>query len=248
MSGLKVSIITVSYNASETIEKTICSVISQTYPNIEYIIIDGNSSDGTKEIIKKYEKHISTWISEPDNGIYDAMNKGIKLATGDIIGLLNSDDYYFNSEVISDIVGFYSKAEDNSIIHGNLMRLIKEKKFFLKPNNRENAILEGPAYLHPTMFVPRKLYQSCGLFDTKYQIAADYDLMLRLYLNGATFRYFDKTIVNMAVGGRSDNKRLKGFVESYNIALANGLNPIKSTYYFLKRVIISYTFSLTHDN
>ena len=152
MNNLKVSIITVSYNSVNTIERTIQSVISQTYDNIEYIIIDGCSTDNTQEIIRRYESHISYWVSEADGGIYDAMNKGIKHATGDIIGILNSDDRYHSDHIIETIVNKYSCSDCPCIIHGDICYFTSDNSsFILKPITRQDQIRKeglSPCYVN----------------------------------------------------------------------------------------------------
>jgi glycosyltransferase involved in cell wall biosynthesis len=241
MNNLKVSIITVSYNSVNTIERTIQSVISQTYDNIEYIIIDGCSTDNTQEIIRRYESHISYWVSEADGGIYDAMNKGIKHATGDIIGILNSDDRYHSDHIIETIVNKYSCSDCPCIIHGDICYFTSDNSsFILKPITRQDQIRKEPTYLHPTMFVPRSFYVQYGKYDTGYKIAADYDMMLRLYLYGCKFIYIDYIIVDMYSGGESDKKRAIGFIESYRISRKGGTCLLPALATLFRRFV--YTF------
>ncbi len=241
MKNLKFSIITVSYNSAKTIERTIQSVIYQTYNGIEYIIIDGNSSDGTQDIIQRYQNHISYWISEPDNGIYDAMNKGINHATGDIIGILNSDDKYHSNQVIEIIAKKINKSDYPCIIHGNICYFQSDiSSFILKPIIKLEQIRKEPTYLHPTMFVPKSFYSKYGLYNIKYKIAADYDMMLRLHLCGCIYVYIDSIIVDMYAGGESDKKRALGFIESYKIARKGGASLFPAISTLLRRFI--YTF------
>ena len=176
--GKKISIITVCFNSADTIEHTIISVINQSYKNIEYIIIDGGSTDGTLEIIRKYEEYISYWVSEPDKGIYDAMNKGIKAATGEIIAFINSDDWYADGavktvvekfrETNADAVHAIVKLVKNGNIVGEFGRNPKLEDFFCKM-----------VIPHPATFVRASVVKE-ELFDTSYKIAADYDLLLKL--------------------------------------------------------------------
>src|SRR5882724_3849250 len=169
-----VSIITIVYNGEEHIEGTIKSVLDQTYPNIEYILIDGGSTDGTIEIINKYRHAIAFFISEKDSGISDAFNKGIRRANGEIIGIINADDWYENDTVAKVV----EQIGDSDISYGDL-RLLKNGKtdFILKGDH--NYLDREMTINHPTVFAKRKCYEQFGLFDIKYKCAMDYDLVLR---------------------------------------------------------------------
>lgn len=209
-----VSIITPCLNSEKYIEQTILSVINQTYLPIEYIIIDGGSTDGTLDIIKKYQDKISQIISEKDEGIYDAMNKGIKRTNGEIIGIVNSDDWY-KKNAIEKIVQEYLSHNKLGVIHGN-MNIWKNNKIIgiKKPNLNINA--KTNFAWHPTCFVPKKIYDNYGLFDTKYKIASDIDFLLRLKNNRINFYYIPEVITNYRLGGASDNI-WKGIGESWKI-------------------------------
>lgn len=205
---MKISIITVCYNSAATIEKTILSVASQTYKNIEYIIIDGNSIDNTIEIVKKYETIITKWISEPDKGLYDAMNKGIAIATGDIVGILNSDDIFCNSTVLEDIAAFHSincidasvgniiqRREDESIV-----RLYSSK--YWKPEKLKIGFMPP----HPSVFFKRELFNQYRFYDLGFKIGADYELITRFFLkNNISWKYSGITTTSMLVGGLSSS-------------------------------------------
>lgn len=240
---MKISIITVCYNSVNTIERTIKSVLNQDYPDFEYIIVDGDSNDGTLDIIKKYQESIIL-ISEPDNGIYDAMNKGINIATGEIIATLNSDDCYHSSNVLSRIALKYKKLNQRAIIHGNLLYIDGNSEKVKKPDLRKDRLLRGPVYFQPTMFVPKVFYNESGLLDVRYKIAADYELMLRFYLERRPFVYIDEIITEMYSGGESDNKVLQGYRECYQITLEKKINKLTSTYSYLKRCVFYYIDSL----
>ena len=210
MKNIKVSIITVCLNSAATIRQTIESVLNQTYTNIEYIIIDGKSTDGTLDIIREYiplfEGRLQ-YISEKDSGIYSAMNKGIKLSTGSLIGIINSDDYYEN-DAVEKIVRHMTN-DKYQVVYG-YCRLIK--------NNRITGILKNGHEIlaqrmipHPTCFVTRWVYRDFGLFLTTFKIASDYELMFRLYYSGkVTFIQIKDVIANFRVGGACfDFKRVK---------------------------------------
>lgn len=188
-----VSIITVVYNAERFLDATIQSVINQTYENKEYIIIDGGSDDNTLDIIKKYEEFIDCWISEPDRGIYDAMNKGISLCSGSIIGLINSGDIYTKDAVLS-CVQEYIRTNEPSILIGDCKALLSEL------SNKWLIYSGNPSYLpykmlpHPSVFVPLSVYQANGLFDTNFKIASDYDFLCRCYTNGVKFTHINQVL------------------------------------------------------
>jgi len=197
------SIVTVVYNGEKHLECAIQSIINQTYKNIEYIIIDGGSTDNTLQIIKKYDSTINHWISEPDNGIYDAMNKGIKKATGDYIGILNSDDFY-EPDALQIMVDEIKKAPEADILFGDLFMIneyLSEKQLqtCMRGKNLEN----GFSIWHPTTFVRREVYNKFGLFDTSYKIAADYELLLRFRKRKCHFKYINQAITNFREGGIS---------------------------------------------
>ena len=193
-----ISIITVVYNGKEFLEETIQSVINQTYKNIEYIIIDGGSTDGTVDIIKKYEEHIDYWVSEKDEGIYDAMNKGIDIASGEFIAFLNADDWY-EKDSVKYIVQEYSKHNDIDFFYGNLNFIKKNGDIVLWKGNRGYKGLEIP---HPTCFIRASLLKN-NFFKTNFKIAADTEMTLRLLNSNIKSKYIDKTIANFRDGGVS---------------------------------------------
>lgn len=225
-----VSIITVCYNSEKYIRDTIESVLNQTYDNIEYIIVDGESTDNTLDIIQDYEPKFNGsmyWISEPDNGIYDAMNKGIDMANGEIIGIINSDDWY-EKNAVEFVVNKYliTDLDDKFIFHGNMNKYDSEKnKLFTSFRNNkfiENKIEYGMPVNHPSVFVSEKIYKKIGNFNTKFKIAGDYDFIYRCYNHGIEFVYINKILCNMRLGGISDNLRFK-------------LLNLKETYYISKK-------------
>lgn len=230
---MKVSIITVVFNSKDTIEHTIESVLTQNYKNIEYIIIDGGSTDGTVDIIKKYEKRLAYWVSESDDGLYDAMNKGIRAATGDIVGILNSDDMYADSSVIEESVNIISKEKVDTC-YGDLVYVDKDNtqkviRQWKSGNFLKDRFKRGWMPPHPTFLVRIEIYQKYGLFNTNFSIAADYELMLRfLYKLGCSTAYIPKVLVKMRTGGNSSPSlanTIKANIECYRAWKVNGLNP-----------------------
>ena len=234
----KVSIVTVVYNGAGTIADTINSVLAQSYSNIEYIVIDGNSSDGTQEIIRSYGENISKYISEKDNGIYDAMNKGISMATGDIVGILNADDMYTSDFSIDRIVAEFNKKEVDSVFGDlyfftpkkpdRILRLYSSRNFKLK--HFERGIMPG----HATFFVKKSCYEKLGLYDTQYIITADFDLLLRfLYINEISYSYIPEILVKMRIGGIS-TRSLKSKWKMYReLRLIFEKNGVKSNHFKL---------------
>ena len=212
-----VSVITVCYNATTVIEATILSIIGQTYSNIEYIIIDGGSTDGTIEVIKKYEKKISYWVSEPDKGIYDAMNKGIVKSTGEWIHFLNAGDVYLNTHILEDYIRcFNEKKVKADVLYGDVICKFDFGNLLLKPG----ALSDFESYFpisHPATLVKGELLKE-NVFDTSYQISADYELLYRLYHKGCTFEYIPIPLVLFdAITGISSTNPLLLYNENTRI-------------------------------
>lgn len=197
-----ITVVTVVYNGAATLEQTIQSVVNQTYDNVEYIIVDGASTDGTLDIVRKYEDKIDYWQSEPDKGIYDAMNKGIGLATGDYVALLNSGDWYENN-TIETVVNRIIKNPVVDIYYG-MMRIYSEEKKFLWVYAYNHNYLERAMISHPTSFVKRTLYEKYH-YNLEYKSAADYDLFLTFYQNNISFYFIEKILGNYTLGGMSDS-------------------------------------------
>jgi glycosyltransferase involved in cell wall biosynthesis len=214
---LKLSIITVTYNAEATVQQCIESVIGQNYNNVQYIIIDGASTDNTQHIINKYRKFIDTYVSEPDNGMYDAMNKGIALADGDIIGILNADDYFADANVLANVAqAFYESKRE--IVYGNIDYIDKKGKVLRKWRSgqyHEGLFNWGWMPPHPAFYALRKLFDKHNVYSLHYGTAADYELMLRLvHRNKAETYYLDRLCVKMLTGGRS-NQSLRHRFEAW---------------------------------
>lgn len=216
---MKVSIITAVYNSSKTIETCMDSVLNQTYKDIEYIIVDGGSNTETLNLLNSAaNKHQNIKLSsEPDKGIYDALNKGISKATGDIVGFVHSDDFLASDTIITEIVAAF-KSQNVDGIYGNLHYVALEnttkiiRNWVSKPFNHR-LLKEGWMPAHPTLYLKKDLYKTYGKFDLSYQIAADYDFILRIFKQKSLkFLYLPKTIVKMRVGGAS-NKSLKNILQ-----------------------------------
>lgn len=217
---MKISIITVCLNRVSTIEKAIQSVINQNYSETEYIIIDGGSVDGTVDIIKRYEPHFAYWVSESDEGIYDAMNKGVAKATGDIVAFLNSDDWYEDNAFIR--VTDYFEHYHPMILSGKMNTLQKGrwKKNVLEFDTKDENIRIGMNCRHPATFAKKELFDRFGGFDTQYKIAADYDWMLRMYDEGIRILKVDDVFTNFSSKGISSTNLEVTIRESKKIALS----------------------------
>ena len=223
--GIKITIITAAYNSVKTIEQTILSVIEQDYPYIEYIIIDGGSSDGTQDVIKRYEDKGIRWISEPDNDLYDALNKGVTMATGDYIEIIGSDDALYDKSIISQVVS--QIGSDIDIISGQEMAVdeVSRRTFLCNDNNyaRVKENYNGGMVGHAAMFVKKKILLKYK-FDISYKIAADYKFFLQCYYDeNVKIKYIDDVIAFFAIGGVSSNDKLL-FYENMRINNELGLS------------------------
>lgn len=211
---MKISIITVTYNCVSVLTDCLNSVASQSYNNIEHIVIDGVSTDGTLSLLNSKKHQLETLVSELDEGIYDAMNKGIKFAKGDIIGFLNSDDFYANNEVISKVVSEFKKEPSldacySDLIYVNQSNTSKIVRNFKSSEFKQGLFSKGWCPPHPTFFVRRSVYERYGNFDLNYRIASDVELMMRfLEIHKIKSRYIPEVWVKMRIGGTT-NKNFK---------------------------------------
>ena len=228
---MKISLLTVSYNSAATIRDTIESIRKQDYPAIEYIVVDGNSTDGTVDIVKEHSTFITRWISEPDRGIYDAMNKALQLATGEVVGILNSDDFYFSNNIISQVAAAFNEPQIDAVF-GDLVfvdpdNLQKTVRTYSSAKWNPSKFARGFMPAHPTFFVRRKYYEQFGLFKTNYKIAADYELLIRfLYVNKLRYQYLPITMVKMRRGGVSSRNLRSNIVLNNEIIRACRENGI----------------------
>jgi len=236
----KISIITVCYNSAKTIEDTIQSVLSQNYKNIEYIIIDGLSTDNTLEIINQYKNEIAVIVSEKDNGLYDAINKGIGLASGDIIANLNSDDFYIDENVITDVAAKFEK-ENSDLLYTDLyyveeVNTDKVTRYWKSGAYKKGDFYKGWMPPHPTFFVKKYVYNKYGVFNLDLKSAADYEIMLRfIHKYKCTISYLNRVTVRMRVGGVSNASlanRIKANREDKLAWKINGLKPKPYTLLF----------------
>lgn len=228
---MKVSIITATYNSAATVESSLKAVASQDYKNIEHIIIDGKSKDNTLEVVERYRDTISKVISEKDQGIYDALNKGIANATGDIVGILHSDDFYVDEKVISKVVKAFSQGADSVyadlqyVDRDNTNKIIRHWK---SGSYREGKFLAGWMPPHPTFFVRREVYEKYGAFNLLLKSAADYELMLRLlHKHKISTAYIPEVIVKMRVGGKSNASLMNRIQANREDRLAWKLNDLQ---------------------
>ena len=229
---MKISIITVSYNSAATIRDTILSVQAQTYKPVEYIIVDGKSKDDTAEIIQSFGAGISQFISEPDKGLYDAMNKGIKMASGEVIGILNSDDFYSDDQVLSDVMALFKPGIDAvyaDLVYVDPVNTSKVVRTWHSGAYRNGAFKKGWMPPHPTFFVRRELYEKFGGFTDQLKSAADYEIMLRfIHKEKINLAYLPRVIVSMRAGGASNaslKNRLNANREDRMAWKMNGLKP-----------------------
>ena len=204
---MKISIITITYNSAATLQHALDSVLSQTYPDIEHVLVDGASKDGTRELIEKYAREHANvrWVSEKDGGIYNAINKGIRMATGDIIGFLHSDDQLNSADSIEQVADAFELSHAD-VVYGDLQyckggRVVRRwKSNAFSPRSLKFGWMPP----HPTVYVRREVYQQVGEYDEWFSIAADYDMMLRIFKTGYKTHYIPSVLVSMETGGASN--------------------------------------------
>lgn len=232
---MKISIITVSYNSANTLARTIKSIENQTHQDIEYIIIDGASTDHTLTVVNKYSHVVTKVISEKDKGLYYAMNKGIKLSTGDVIGILNSDDFYKNKFVIQKIANEF-EIKNVDMVYGNIDYINKDEKivrFWKSSIYKINSFKTAWHPPHPSFFVKKIVYEKYGHFDTDFKIASDFELMLRFFEHHSlSSSYLNDTTVTMLLGGVSNT--FSGIFKGRDeIMRAFKKNKIRPSFFYL---------------
>jgi glycosyltransferase len=236
-----ISIITASYNNIDTIEGTILSVLSQSYPDIEYIIVDGGSTDGTVDVIRRFGSTVTRWVSEPDQGLYDALNKGISMATGDVIGFLHADDVLHDYFTIASVMRLFGEKQCHAV-YGDLVYVARNDmnniiRFWKSCPFHPQLLRQGWMPPHPTLFVHREIYEKYGTFNTGMRIAADYDIVLRFFKQSDFHSaYLPHVLVRMRMGGMS------------NKSMANLLRKSKEDYKAMKNNHIGGFGSLIWKN
>ncbi|MCR4029647.1 MULTISPECIES: glycosyltransferase family 2 protein [Flavobacterium] len=245
---MKVSIITICYNRKETIANAVESVLSQDYPDIEYIVIDGNSTDGTKQILQSYEGKINKFLSEPDKGMYDAINKGLKMATGEIIGLMHSDDEFYDHKVVSKIVEVFQKSPSYDGIYGDGVYVTNdaEEKIVRDRIGGEynyKKLKSGWLPLHPTVYLKKEVIEKLGYYNLDFKIASDTEFLLRyLFKSKINLAYLNTYMVKMRMGGLSTSRSraLEVLYEDYRIYSYHGLPAFRAVFRKKLRALKQY--------
>lgn len=231
---MKISIITITYNSEKTVEDTIKSVVSQDFPNVEYLIIDGLSKDKTLQVVNKYSAYIDKVVSEKDKGLYDALNKGIKHATGEVVGMLHSDDVYANNQVLSKVAQQFAIDPALEAVYADLVFVDRENtdkvlRTWKSGAYKEDAFKQGWMPPHPTFFVKKSVYERLGGFNLDLKLSADYELMLRfIHKEKIKIAYLPEIIVKMRMGGISNTSffvKLKANMEDKLAWKLNGVKP-----------------------
>ena len=251
---MKISIITTAYNSARTLRDTMDSVLRQSYSDYEYIVVDGASKDGTVDLIREYEPRFEgrmRWVSEPDRGIYDAMNKGIAMATGDVVGLLNSDDFYTSDDVLETIAREFVSPAAPDAIYGDVhyvdeKDITKVVRYYSSKKFTSKRMCMGYMPAHPSFYVRRECYERYGTFDTTFRVAADFENLLRMiYINKIRTRYVAKDFVAMRMGGASSSglkSHLRIVSDHFEAFRKHGLTP-SYVLYFLRYVKKLFEFS-----
>ena len=234
------SIITVCLNSKATIERTIQSVLAQKQPGIEYIVIDGGSSDGTQEVVNSYGEAVDIFVSEPDQGIADGFNKGIVLSHGLFVGLVNSDDWLLPGS-LQKVLDFFLSNPDSQVVHGDLLLysgdlLVKQ----VTPAGRWWYPWRLVLFNHPATFVRRAVYDTYGLFSLEYRIAMDVDIFLRWFKSGVRIDYMPEPLVAMHYGGLSDRQPFDGYREAKRAFIENGFPPLPANLLFCCKGLLHY--------
>ena len=243
---MKISLITITYNSEITLSDTIQSVLNQTYPNIEYIIVDGASKDNTVSIIKEYEplfKGSMKWISEPDKGLYDAMNKGIRMATGDIVGILNSDDFFTSNEILQKNANAFLQDAKLDAVYGdvhfvNPYDLKKCVRYYSSKVFKRSFMKLGFMPAHPSFYIRRECFEKYGLYKTDYKIAADFEFLLRvIYNEKIKIQYLPIDMVTMRTGGASTSG-----LESHKRIMKEHLRAFRENGRYTNRILLSLRY------
>lgn len=253
---MKVSIITVCFNRSATIEQSIFSVLHQDYPNVEYIVIDGASTDGTAKIIEKYSDRISKYISEPDKGMYDAINKGLALASGDIVGLMHSDDVFYDNEVISRVVNTFENNPNTDAVYGNGIYVTNDEEQKIVRNRIGGEydferLKSGWLPLHPTVYIKRTILEKYGDYNLDFKIASDTEFLLRyLFKHKINITYLNAYIVKMRMGGLSTSckRAFEVLKEDYRIYKFHNVSGIRGVFQKKMLALMQYVKKINNTD
>lgn len=250
MSNLKISVITVSFNSAATIERTIDSVVNQRCPNMEYIVVDGGSLDGTVEIIEKYSRlgQITKYVSERDEGISNAFNKGIALSSGDVIGIINADDYYM-AGTLNKVMQIYNAPKMNFILHGNILQEKRGRRSRMRPRPLPQIwkYVDCP-FNHPAVFVPRIVYNQIGVYDKRYRYAMDYDFYLRAMIADIPFVFVDDDFAIFSTEGISCQSPQACHREVLKSQIENGLFAPTCYLVFMLKMLVNRAKRLIRPN
>jgi glycosyltransferase involved in cell wall biosynthesis len=240
------SVITVTYNSDAYLAETIKSVLAQDFTDFEYVLVDGGSTDGTLDIIRSFAAQDARirWSSEPDDGISDAFNKGIKQAAGEIVGILNSDDTY-TPGALSTVVTAFARDAACDVVYGDMIRFAGETQLYrLKAAPVDQRVWHDMPLNHPASFVRRSAYERFGLFDVRLKVAMDYELVLRFYRSGCCFTYVNQVLAHMRYGGVSDGRFLAARQEVYAVTVAAGYPRWRAGAWFLIKAGMNITKNL----
>lgn len=245
---MRVSIITVCYNREATIAKSIESVLEQDYPNIEYIIIDGNSTDSTQKIIQSYSEKISKYISESDKGMYDAINKGLSIATGEVVGLMHSDDVFYDCFVVSKIVAAFKNAPHTDAIYGNGIYITNDAEERIVRNRIGGdydfeKLKSGWLPLHPTVYLKKSLIEKYGYYNLDFKIASDTEFLLRyLFQHKIKLIYLNEYVVKMRMGGLSTSykRAFEVLHEDYKIYKYHNISAVRAVFLKKLKALLQY--------
>jgi glycosyltransferase involved in cell wall biosynthesis len=234
---VKISVLTISLNSEQTLEKTIQSVLNQTFKNVEYIVVDGGSQQPTLDILTKYKDKIDQLVCERDNGISDAFNKGIALCSGEIIGILNSDDWY-EPHALEQINNSYRRFPDTDVFYGELQNWKNgQTDMYLSSNSNLAHLKREMVLAHPACFVKKSAYEKWGYYSNQYEYAMDYELMLRFHLLGAKFVAVPHTLSNMRLEGKSSKRWYRAHLEVYRAQKEWIGNPMMARVLFMFRIL-----------
>jgi glycosyltransferase involved in cell wall biosynthesis len=234
----RITIITPTLNSVAHVEQCIRSVLDQGYPDLEYWVIDGGSTDGTLDVIRRHESHLAGWTSEKDSGISDAFNKGVSHATGEVIGIINSDDWY-EPGALAAVAEAYCGMPEPAILHGDVMWESPTGAVRVRPRRWPGAVYFDMPVLHPTCFIPRSAYDEVGGYGREYRLAMDYDLILRAHRRGISMRYLPRVLAHFRMGGASTKRTRECLREVYRSQRSQGVPSIVAGVVFAGKMAVN---------